>query len=79
MFASTPSPPWDDTCSGRPTPVAGAGASFFGCNAHFTLPPVVGALPAAVGWGIVWAVRAAWRGGTAQRSPEVGREQYRLR
>jgi hypothetical protein len=34
---------------------------FFGCNAHFTLPPVLGALPALVGWGILKSVYVAWR------------------
>jgi len=33
---------------------------FTGCGAHFTLPPVVGAIPAFVGWGIVRAVYFAW-------------------
>jgi hypothetical protein len=33
---------------------------FTGCKAHFTLPPVLGAIPAFVGWGIVRAVYLAW-------------------
>jgi len=33
---------------------------FMGCSAHFTLPPVLGILPAFVGWGIVRAVYVAW-------------------
>ncbi|MHC5071697.1 MAG: hypothetical protein ACYTGO_14580 [Planctomycetota bacterium] len=59
--------------------ILGALGLVFGCNAHFTLPPVLGALPAAVGWGIVWAVRRAWGGGTVASSPQAGREQYGLR
>ena len=60
--------------------ILGALGLVFGCNAHFTLPPVLGVLPAAVGWGIVWAVRRAWGGGgTVASSPQVGREEYSLR
>ncbi len=56
--------------------ILGALGLVFGCNAHFTLPPIMGVLPAFVGWGIIAAVRGAW--GT-ERSPQVGREQYGLR
>ena len=59
--------------------ILGALGLFFGCNAHFTLPPVLGALPAIVGWGIVTAVRAAWSKPETERSPQVAREQYGLR
>ena len=38
----------------------GAIGIFTGCKAHFTLPPVLGVLPAFVGWGIVRAVYFAW-------------------
>lgn len=41
--------------------VAGVAGAVFGCRAHFTLPPVLGVLPAFVGWGIVRAVYLAWR------------------
>ncbi|AWM37242.1 hypothetical protein GobsT_48140 [Gemmata obscuriglobus] len=41
--------------------VTGVVGAVLGCRAHFTLPPVVGALPAFVGWGIVRAVYLAWR------------------
>lgn len=34
---------------------------FTGCRAHFTLPPVLGVIPAVVGWGIVRAVYVAWK------------------
>jgi hypothetical protein len=40
--------------------VLGVLGLFTGCNAHFTLPPVVGVVPAFVGWGIVRAVYFAW-------------------
>lgn len=33
---------------------------FLGCSANFTLPPILGVLPALVGWGIVRAVWVAW-------------------
>ena len=33
---------------------------FAGCKAHFTLPPVLGVLPAFVGWGILRAIWIAW-------------------
>jgi hypothetical protein len=34
---------------------------FTGCKANFTLPPVVGVLPAVVGWGIIRSVWVAWK------------------
>lgn len=37
---------------------------FMGCKAHFTLPPVLGVLPALVGWGIVKPILVAWRAST---------------
>jgi hypothetical protein len=37
---------------------------FMGCKAHFSLPPVFGALPALVGWGIVKPIVVAWRAST---------------
>ena len=33
---------------------------FVGCNAHFSLPPILGVVPALVGWGIVRPVIIAW-------------------
>jgi len=33
-----------------------------GCKAHFTLPPILGALPALAGWGIVKPIIVAWKG-----------------
>ena len=40
--------------------ILGVFGLFAGCKAHFTLPPILGALPAFVGWGIVRAVWVAW-------------------
>ena len=34
---------------------------FTGCNAHFTLPPIFGFLPALLGWGIVKPIIVAWK------------------
>ena len=34
---------------------------FIGCSASLRLPPVVGVIPALVGWGIVRCVWIAWR------------------
>jgi hypothetical protein len=48
----------------------GVAGLFMGCNAHFTLPPVFGVLPAFVGWGIVRPIIIAWRGsGDAYAGP----------
>ena len=41
--------------------VIGALGLFTGCRAHFTLPPVLGVLPAFAGWGIVRSVIIAWK------------------
>ncbi|HUE71478.1 MAG TPA: hypothetical protein VMP01_11395 [Pirellulaceae bacterium] len=38
----------------------GVVGTFAGCKANFTLPPVLGVIPAFVGWGIVRAVYLAW-------------------
>ena len=42
---------------------------FTGCKAHFTLPPVLGVIPAFVGWGIVRAVYFAWNPPTRNEGP----------
>lgn len=34
---------------------------FIGCSANFTLPPILGVIPALVGWGIVRGIVVAWR------------------
>jgi hypothetical protein len=41
--------------------ILGVFGLIFGCNAHFTLPPILGGIPALVGWGILRSVRVAWR------------------
>ena len=33
---------------------------FTGCKANFSLPPILGVVPAFVGWGIVKPVVVAW-------------------
>jgi hypothetical protein len=47
----------------------GALGLFLGCSAHFTLPPVLGALPALVGWGIVRPIVVAWGNGSRPIPP----------
>lgn len=33
----------------------------FGCQAFFTLPPVVGVIPAFAGWGTIRGIWVAWK------------------
>jgi len=33
---------------------------FVGCRANFSLPPILGALPALAGWGICKCIVVAW-------------------
>ena len=40
--------------------VLGVIGALAGCKANFALPPVLGVVPAFVGWGIVRAVYFAW-------------------
>jgi hypothetical protein len=40
--------------------ILGVFGLFAGCKAHFTLPPILGVLPAFVGWGIIRAIWVAW-------------------
>ena len=47
--------------------VLGVVGLFIGCRAAFQLPPVIGVLPALVGWGIFRSVLIAWR---APRGPQ---------
>ena len=42
---------------------------FFGCNANFTLPPILGGLPLLVGWGIIKPILVAWNTPTGQTQP----------
>lgn len=39
----------------------GAVGLFTGCKANFSLPPILGVIPALVGWGIIKAILVAWR------------------
>jgi hypothetical protein len=50
--------------------VLGVLGLFFGCEAHFRLSPVLGIIPAFVGWGIVRTARIARR---LSATPEVQR------
>jgi hypothetical protein len=53
---------------------------FTGCRAHFTLPPILGALPAIAGWGIIKPIIVAWKsppGGAIPRISEPGGDDYR--
>jgi hypothetical protein len=40
---------------------------FVGCNASFVLPPILGVVPAFVGWGIIRPVVVAWRSSARDR------------
>ena len=48
--------------------VLGVLGLFAGCSANFTLPPIIGVVPAFVGWGIVKPVMIAWK---QKREPSV--------
>ena len=41
--------------------VLGVPGLFTGCKANFTLPPILGVVPALVGWGIIKSIIVAWR------------------
>jgi hypothetical protein len=41
--------------------ILGVAGLFLGASAHFTLPPVLGVVPAFIGWGIVRAIVIAWK------------------
>lgn len=41
--------------------ILGGMGLFTGCRANFSLPPVLGVIPAFVGWGIVRSIYFAWR------------------
>jgi uncharacterized membrane protein HdeD (DUF308 family) len=49
---------------------------FAGCQANFTLPPVLGIFPAFVGWGIVRAIYLAWN---RPNFPDHRADPYRTR
>lgn len=66
--------PFDKFCAVLAFPLGvilvllGAVGLFVGCSAQFTLPPVLGVLPALVGWGIL---RAIWWGWSARSNRYV--------
>jgi xanthosine utilization system XapX-like protein len=41
--------------------ILGVMGLFMGCNANFTLPPILGGRPALVGWSIIKPVIVAWK------------------
>ncbi len=41
--------------------VLGIPGLFTGCKANFALPPILGVVPALVGWGIIKSIIVAWR------------------
>ena len=41
--------------------VLGVLGLFTGCKANFALPPILGAVPALVGWGIIKSIIVAWK------------------
>jgi hypothetical protein len=49
--------------------ILGVFGLFAGCKAHFTLPPILGVIPAFVGWGIIRAVWFAWNVRRRQKPP----------
>jgi hypothetical protein len=53
--------------------ILGALGVVLGCSAHFTLPPPLGILPAFAGWGIVRAIRIAWK---ASNRPDAAGSVY---
>ena len=49
--------------------ILGAMGAFMGCNAHFSLPPILGAVPALVGWGVVRPIIVAWKKTLPEKPP----------
>jgi hypothetical protein len=41
--------------------LTGVAGPLLGRKFHFTLPPILGVLPALAGWGIIWSVYLAWQ------------------
>jgi len=54
----------------------GAFGVFLGSKAHFSLPPLLGGLPALVGYGIVRAVNVAWKVRPPNEEPQLEGEPY---
>ena len=61
-------------CFGVVLILLGIPGLFIGCSAHFTLSPVLGLLPAFIGWGIVRPIVVAWKSsktaGTQQQAEQ---------
>ena len=54
--------------------ILGVMGAFVGCNANFSLPPILGAVPAIIGWGVVKPIIVAWNKSSPQKpsvSPKV--------
>ena len=51
--------------------VLGVIGLFTGCKAHFVLPPILGALPALAGWGIIKPIIVAWKSPPKGASPQI--------
>lgn len=51
--------------------VLGVLGLFTGCNANFSLPPVLGVIPAFIGWGIVKPIIVAWKKPTVKPEPNT--------
>ena len=41
---------------------------FLGCKANFTLPPILGVLPALIGWGIIKSIIVAWKNSSTNQT-----------
>ena len=54
-------------CLGAVLLILGVIGFFMGSSANFTLPPILGLLPALFGWGALVAVRRAWEPGDRRR------------
>ena len=52
--------------------ILGAIGTFSGCQANFSLPPILGIVPAFVGWGMVRSVYVAWN----MPRPQLHRQVY---
>ena len=52
---------------------------FTGCSANFSLPPVLGVLPAFVGWGILRAIVVAWNVSKSSQANDVCQSVRTLR
>jgi hypothetical protein len=49
--------------------ILGVMGAFVGCNAHFSLPPILDVVPALVGWGVVKPIIVAWKNSSLKIPP----------